>query len=76
MVVKVKDGIGLQMKSFKKKTNPFNDYQDPITTNASAKFNVKCQKVVKEIRKILMKNLSFQTFLPLHLLEQNTRINR
>lgn len=77
MVVKVKDGIGLQMKSFKKKTNPFNDYQDPITTNASAKFNVKCQKVVKEMRKmILMENLSFQTFLPLHLLEQNTRINR
>lgn len=77
MVVKVTDGIGLQMKSLKKKTNPFNDYQDPITTNASAKFNVKCQKVVKEMRKmILMKNLSFQTFLPLHLLEQNTRINR
>ena len=76
MVIKVKDGIGLQMKSLKKK-NPFNDYQDPITTNASAKFNVKCQKVVKEMRKmILMENLSFQTFLPLHLLEQNTRINR
>ena len=77
MVVKVKDGIGLQMKSLKKKANPFNDYQDPITTNASAKFNAKCQKVVKEIRKmILMENLSFQIFLPLHLLEQNTRINR
>ena len=75
MVVKVKDGIGLQMKSLKKKTNPFNDYQDPITMNASAKFNVTCQKVVKEMRKmILMKNLSFQTFL--HLLEQNTKINR
>ena len=43
--------------------------------NASAKFNVTCQKVVKEMRKmILMKNLSFQTFL--HLLEQNTKINR